>query len=224
MENKHNDLNPTLSASVIKSHVRKGVEKAHQLHLPQAVIDIIAEHHGNSIITYFYNAAKEKDPTLNPEDFAYPGNPPSTKESAVVMLADTVEAACHTLENPTFPRLEKFVSLLVNQKVEHYQLDNCELTFRDISKIKACFVNLLTGYYHNRIKYQNQQDPDDVKEEKTDENGQPLMEAVKSEKSEKTEKIEKSEKSEKSEKKEADGTKVIKKEKKTASAKTKESR
>ena len=224
MENKHNDLNPTLSASVIKSHVRKGVEKAHQLHLPQAVIDIIAEHHGNSIITYFYNAAKEKDPTLNPEDFAYPGNPPSTKESAVVMLADTVEAACHTLENPTFPRLEKFISLLVNQKVEHYQLDNCELTFRDISKIKACFVNLLTGYYHNRIKYQNQQDPDDVKEEKTDENGQPLMEAVKSEKSEKPEKIEKSEKSEKSEKKEADGTKVIKKEKKTASAKTKESR
>ena len=160
MENKIIDLNPTLSASVIKSHVRKGVEKAHQLHLPQAVIDIISEHHGNSIITYFYNSAKEKDPSLDEDDFRYPGIPPTTKESAVVMLADTVEAACHTLENPTSPRLDKFITILINQKVEAKQLDNCDLTFRDISKIKAAFVNLLTGYYHNRIKYQNQQDPD----------------------------------------------------------------
>ena len=76
------------------------------------------------------------------------------------MLADTVEAACHTLENPTSPRLDKFITILINQKVEAKQLDNCDLTFRDISKIKAAFVNLLTGYYHNRIKYQNQQDPD----------------------------------------------------------------
>ena len=162
MENKHNDLNPTLSASVIKSHVRKGVEKARQLHLPQAVIDIIAEHHGNSIITYFYNNAKEKDPSLDEDDFRYPGIPPVTKESAVVMLADTVEAACHTLENPTSPRLEKFITILINQKMELKQLDNCDLTFHDISRIKAAFVNLLTGYYHNRIKYQNQQDPDEA--------------------------------------------------------------
>ena len=162
MENKHNDLNPTLSASVIKSHVRKGVEKARQLHLPQAVIDIIAEHHGNSIITYFYNIAKEKDPSLDEDDFRYPGIPPVTKESAVVMLADTVEAACHTLENPTSPRLDKFITILINQKMELKQLDNCDLTFHDISRIKAAFVNLLTGYYHNRIKYQNQQDPDEA--------------------------------------------------------------
>lgn len=162
MENKHNDLNPTLSASVIKSHVRKGVEKARQLHLPQAVIDIIAEHHGNSIITYFYNMAKEKDPSLDEDDFRYPGIPPVTKESAVVMLADTVEAACHTLENPTSPRLDKFITILINQKMEFKQLDNCDLTFHDISRIKAAFVNLLTGYYHNRIKYQNQQDPDEA--------------------------------------------------------------
>ena len=162
MENKHNDLNPTLSASVIKSHVRKGVEKAHQLHLPQAVIDIISEHHGNSIIAFFYNMAKEKDPSLDEDDFRYPGIPPTTKESAVVMLADTIEAACHTLDNPTSQRLDKFITMLINQKVENKQLDNCDLTFRDISRIKAAFVNLLTGYYHNRIKYQNQQDPDDA--------------------------------------------------------------
>ncbi len=167
MENKHNEINPNLSALVIKSHVKKGVEKAHQLHLPQVIVDIIAEHHGNSVITYFYNAAKEKDPSVSEEDFSYPGNPPSTRESGVVMLADTIEAACHTLDNPTSQRLEKFIDMLISQKVEHGQLDNCELTFRDISKIKQSFVNLLTGYYHNRIKYQNQQDPDkDTKETK----------------------------------------------------------
>ena len=169
MENKHNDLNPTLSASVIKSHVRKGIEKGHQLHMPQAVIDIIAEHHGNSVISYFYNEAKQKDPTLSPEDFAYPGNPPSSKESAVVMLADTIEAACHTLDNPTSQRLDKFVGMLITKKVEDGQLNNCDLTFSDIAKIRESFVNLLTGYYHNRIKYQNQQDPENKKEEKNDE-------------------------------------------------------
>lgn len=171
MQNKHNDINPTLSASVIKSHVRKGIEKGHQLHLPQAVIDIIAEHHGNSIITYFYNEATKKDATLSPEDFAYPGNPPSSKESGVVMLADIVEAACHTLDNPTSGRLEKFISNLISQKIEHGQLDNCELTFSDIAKIKNSFVNLLTGYYHNRIKYQNQQDPDSQNQTKKENNG-----------------------------------------------------
>lgn len=170
MQNKHNDINPTLSASVIKSHVRKGIEKGHQLHLPQAVIDIIAEHHGNSIITYFYNEATKKDATLSPEDFAYPGNPPSSKESGVVMLADIVEAACHTLDNPTSGRLEKFISNLISQKIEHGQLDNCELTFSDIAKIKNSFVNLLTGYYHNRIKYQNQQDPDSQNQTKKENN------------------------------------------------------
>jgi len=172
-ENKLIELNPTLSASVIKSHVKKGVEKGHQMHLPQAVIDIISEHHGNSVITYFYNAGKEQDSTLNPEDFSYPGNPPSTKESAVVMLADTIEAACRTLENPTAPRLEKFITQLVNAKVEHKQLDNCDLTFRDISKIKEAFVHILTGQYHNRIKYQNQQDPENKQESKPEVKAEP---------------------------------------------------
>ncbi len=183
-ENKHDDINPSLSASVIKSHVKKGVEKAHQMHLPQAIIDIISEHHGNSVISYFYNEAKEKDPTVSPEDFSYPGNPPSTRESAVVMLADTVEAACRTLENPSVTRLEKFITTLINAKVEHGQLDNCDLTFRDISKIKEAFVQILAGYYHSRIEY-----PDQKNEETK-------------EKSEKTEKGSKQDKKESSDKNE----------------------
>lgn len=171
-ENKHNEISPTLSVSVIKSHVRKGVEKAHQLRLPQVIVDIISEHHGNSVISYFYNEAVKTNvnSNLTPEDCSYSGNPPTTRESAVVMLADTVEAACRTLENPSVPRLEKFITTLVNGKVEHKQLDNCDLTFRDITKIKEAFVSLLAGYYHSRIEYPDQVDPDkEKKEEKKDE-------------------------------------------------------
>lgn len=157
--NKHNTMKPNLSVSVIRSHVRKGVEKARQLHLPQQIIDIIEEHHGNNIIAYFYDEAKKENPNVNPADYSYNGNPPSTKESAVVMLADTVEAACRTLENPTEERLEKFIQVLINGKVEHHQLDKCDLTFSDITIIKEAFVKLLVGYYHNRIEYPDQKDP-----------------------------------------------------------------
>ena len=188
-ENKHDDLNPSLSRSIIKSHVRKGIEKAHQLHLPQAVIDIIAEHHGNSVISYFYNEAKVKDDTIAPEDFSYSGNPPSTRESAVVMLADTVEAACRTLKSPSVPRLEAFISQLINGKMEHKQLDNCDLTFRDVSKIKEAFVQILAGYYHSRIEY-----PDEKA------SGEEEQKSENTEQADKTETIEKTEKSEKTEK------------------------
>ena len=159
-ENKHNEINPSLSASVIKSHVKLGVEKARQLHLPKQIVDIIAEHHGNSVIAYFYNEAKNKDANVSPEDFAYPGNPPATKESAVVMLADTVEAACRTLDKPSVTRLEKFIQQLISSKIENHQLENCALTFGELTLIKDSFVQILAGYYHSRIEYPNQKDPD----------------------------------------------------------------
>ena len=200
-ENKHDDLNPSLSRSIIKSHVRKGVEKAHQLHLPQTVIDIIAEHHGNSVIAYFYNEAKEKDESLSPEDFSYAGNPPTTRESAVVMLADTVEAACRTLKSPSVPRLEAFITQLINGKIEHKQLDNCDLTFRDVSKIKEAFVQILAGYYHSRIEYPEQSEEGKEKAEKPEKEKSERAEAAEKalKKAEKAEK-EKALKAEKSEK------------------------
>lgn len=154
--NKHMDINPRLSATVIRSHVKIGIEKAKQLRLPQSVIDIIAEHHGNSCISYFYAKAKELDPNVDIEDFSYPGTPPRSKESAVVMLADIVEAACRTLEKPSVPRLEKFIDELVAGKIKAGQLDNSELTFREVRIIKAAFVKILAGYYHSRIEYPNQ--------------------------------------------------------------------
>jgi len=169
-ENKHNDLNPSLSASVIKSHVKRGIEKAYQLRLPKQVIDIIAEHHGNSVIAYFYNEAKKKDPSVAPEDFSYPGNPPVSKESAVVMLADTVEAACRTLEKPSVPRLDKFIQTLITGKIEGHQLEKCGLTFGELTVIKDSFVQVMASFYHSRTKYPNQKDPDEAspKTEETD--------------------------------------------------------
>ncbi len=158
--NKHLDLNPRLSATVIRSHVKQGIEKARQMRLPKEVIDVISEHHGNSLISYFYNEAKKRDEDVNPEDFMYPGTPPRTRESAVVMLADVVEAACRTLDKPSVPRLEKFINELVARKIEDKQLDDSELTFRDIGIIKKSFLNILAGYYHSRIEYPNQKDPD----------------------------------------------------------------
>lgn len=162
-ENKHNEINPSLSVSVIRSHVKKGVEKARAMRMPKQVVDIIGEHHGNSVIAYFYNEAHNKDPNVNPEDFAYNGNPPSTRESAVVMLADTVEAACRTLDKPSVPRLDKFIQQLIEGKIEHHQLDNCDLTFKDLDTIRNSFVQILAGYYHSRIEYPEQKDPDEGK-------------------------------------------------------------
>lgn len=159
--NRHVDINPRLSATVIRSHVKQGVEKARQMRLPREVIDIISEHHGNSLISYFYNEAAKMSEGVDPEDFTYPGTPPKTRESAVVMLADVVEAACRTLEKPSVPRLEKFIDELVTHKIESKQLDNCELTFREVGIIKKTFLKILAGYYHSRIEYPSQKDSSD---------------------------------------------------------------
>lgn len=161
-QHKLNEMKPNLAATLIRSHVRKGVEKARQLHFPQQVVDIIEQHHGNSVIAYFYEKAKEQDPNINVADYMYPGIPPVSKESGVVMLADTVEAACKSMDNPTEERLDKFIDTLIKGKMEHGQLDNCALTFGDLKKIKAVFVKILAAYYHGRIKYPNQKDPDET--------------------------------------------------------------
>ncbi|MDR2052686.1 MAG: HDIG domain-containing protein [Treponema sp.] len=151
--NRHNDINPRLSATVIRSHVKLGIEKARSLGLPKEVIDIVAEHHGNSVISWFYNEALKRETQVDVEDFSYPGNPPHSRESAVVMLADTTEAACRTLKKPTAGRLEKFIQELIMAKFEHGQLSASELTFIDLETIKNSFVRVLASHYHARIEY-----------------------------------------------------------------------
>jgi putative nucleotidyltransferase with HDIG domain len=154
--NRHDDIAPRLSATVIRSHVKLGLEKGRQLGLPREVLDIIGEHHGNSVISWFYNKAQKLEGQVNTEDFSYPGTPPQSRESAVVMLADTTEAAVRTLDKPTVARLDKFIQELFNTKVEHGQLSRAELTFKELDIIKNAFIRVLVGYYHSRIEYPKQ--------------------------------------------------------------------
>ena len=155
--NVHDDMKYTLSAAVIKSHVKLGVEKGKEIGLPQEVLDIIDQHHGNDIIFYFYNKALEeakesKTPMqVNEEDFRYNGRIPSTEESAVVMLADCTEAATRTMKNPNHQKYDKFISLIIIDKMNHKQLNNSELTINDLEKIKESFIHYLLGRDSNNI-------------------------------------------------------------------------
>jgi membrane-associated HD superfamily phosphohydrolase len=121
--------------------------------LPPAVIDIIAQHHGNSVISWFYNEAQKKEGQVNIEDFTYPGTPPRSREAAIVMLADVVEAAVRSLKKPSAPKIEKFVHELIMGKFNMGQLSDSELTFKDLETIKNAFVKVLAGHYHSRIEY-----------------------------------------------------------------------
>ena len=157
--NKHDDLKATLSTAVIKSHVKLGYEKAKELGLPDEVIEVISQHHGSGKLNYFYMKALKEQKTekkLSPEDFSYSGTPPVSREAAVVMLADTVEAATRTLKNPTAAKLERFVWDLIMEKVSSGQMKNSGLTFNDLDIIKKSFVQILGGSFHKRIEYPNQ--------------------------------------------------------------------
>jgi putative nucleotidyltransferase with HDIG domain len=156
--NRHDDIAPRLSATVIRSHLKLGIEKARSLGLPADVIDIVAEHHGNSLIMWFYKKASQQEDQVNSDDFAYPGTPPRSRESAVVMLADVTEAAVRTMVKPTVAKLEKFIQQLFDGKVEAGQLAQCDLTFRDLETIKKAFVKVLAGYYHSRIEYPKEEE------------------------------------------------------------------
>jgi hypothetical protein len=158
--NKHDDINPRLSATVIRSHVKLGTEKARELKLPKEVVDIVAQHHGNSVIAWFYDKAKKEDETIRPEDFSYPGSPPINKEAGIVMLADSVEASSRTIKNPTVPRLDAHIREMIVHKVQSGQLDNCELTMKDLEMIRHSFVRIMAGQFHSRIEYPNQKDKD----------------------------------------------------------------
>ncbi|MEM5948541.1 HDIG domain-containing metalloprotein [Spirochaetia bacterium 38H-sp] len=151
--NKHDDLNPSLSSAVIKAHARRGVEMALKMGFPRAVVDIIAQHHGDAVIRFFYEEAKKNGSSVLEEDFSYSGDRPASKEAAVVMLADTVEAGVRALAKPSLPALEKRVHSLIMEKMKSGQLDNSPLTMKDIATIEKVFVRFLAANYHKRIEY-----------------------------------------------------------------------
>lgn len=157
MENKHDHLSPSMSSLILISHVKDGVELARENHLGDKITNIIQQHHGTSLITYFYQKAKEKEnPEMSPineEDFRYPGPKPQTKEAGIVMLADAVEAASRTLTDPTPARIKSLVQRIINNIFLDGQLEECELTLKDLHNIEESFTRILTGIFHQRIDY-----------------------------------------------------------------------
>ncbi len=157
--NRHSKLKPSISASIIKAHIKKGVELAKKLRLPQEIIDIIREHHGKTIISYFYDQALKNSDTnsISPQElentFRYPGPKPQTKESAIIMLADSVEAAARALKKTSHSRLETTVRSIIDAKFFDGQLDECPLTLTDLNKIKDSFLQVLSAMFHTRIEY-----------------------------------------------------------------------
>ncbi len=151
--NPHDKLKPSISALIIKNHVKYGVEIAKKHRLGNYIIDIIQQHHGTSLIRYFYNKAKENGLNPKEEDFRYPGPKPQTKEAGIVMIADEVEAASKTLSDPTVAHLRDFVREITNKIFLDGQLDECELTLKDLNLITDSFVKVLVGIFHHRIEY-----------------------------------------------------------------------
>jgi len=159
-ENKHEKLAPSMSSLILISHVKDGVEMAKKEGLGKEIMDIIRQHHGTSLITYFYEKAKDqegkkggKSLEVVEQDFRYPGPKPQTKEAGLVMLADVVEAASKTLVDPTVARIQGMVQKIINKVFSDGQLDECELTLKDLHEIAKSFNMTLSGIFHHRIEY-----------------------------------------------------------------------
>lgn len=155
-ENPHNKINANLSTLIIISHVKDGVELAKEYNLPDVIKDIIEQHHGTTLVKYFYYTMKnnaENPEEVKEEDFKYPGPIPSSKEAGIIMLSDSVEAAVRSISDPTKGKIEEMVNNIIKDKLYSGQLDNCDLTLKDLEKIRKCFLKALYGIYHQRIEY-----------------------------------------------------------------------
>ena len=170
--NPHGDLPPRMSALIIASHVKEGIKKARKHNLPERVLKFIPMHHGTARIEYFYQKAigehNEEDSPVLESEFRYPGPIPDSKETGILMLADSVEAASRSLDDPTYKRLRSLIDLIFKERIEDGQLDDTDLTFRDLRRIKDTFLEMLLGIYHVRVKY-----PDQEKEE--EEAAEPML-------------------------------------------------
>jgi hypothetical protein len=154
-KNKHDKLAPSMSGLILISHIKEGVEIAREHKLGQVITDTIRQHHGTSLIRYFFEKAKQLkgEGAVKEEEFRYPGPTPQSREAALVMLADVVEAASRTLENPTPARIKGLVQSLFNRILADGQLDRCDLTLKDLNQIAASFNTILNGIHHHRIEY-----------------------------------------------------------------------
>jgi putative nucleotidyltransferase with HDIG domain len=152
---KHDKLTPHMSSMIITNHVKEGIELARTYKLPEPIIEIIEQHHGTMLISYFYQKAKEREGNGTPaeQDYRYLGPKPQTRVAALVMMADSVEAASRVLADPTPARIASLVDRIINHIFLEGQLDECELTLKDIHEIKKRFTYILTGIFHKRVDY-----------------------------------------------------------------------
>jgi putative nucleotidyltransferase with HDIG domain len=159
-ENRHDKLSPSMSALIIRAHVKDGIDLARRHRLPKVIEDMIPQHHGTSVIDYFYDKARKEAEELgeDPENvdrslYQYPGPRPQTKEAGLLMLADGIEAAARTLTDPSQDRIQGMVQKMLNKVFASGELNECELTLRDLHLIAKSFTRVLTGIYHQRIAY-----------------------------------------------------------------------
>ena len=167
-ENPHDKISPFLSALVILAHTKDGFEMAKKYKVPREIRDIMLEHHGTTFLAYFYNKAKSLDENVREDDFRYSGPKPKTKESAIIMLADSIEAAVRSIEHKTYNNIEEMIRKIIFNKLEDGQLKDADLTFKDIETIIKVFTKTIIGIHHIRIKYPGQEK--ESEENKTDEN------------------------------------------------------
>jgi len=177
-ENRHDKLSPSMSALIIKSHVKDGIKMAQEHKLPVIVVDMIPQHHGTALIEYFFDkACKEAEDAklgdaVDKNLYRYPGPKPQTKEGGIIMLADGIEAASRTISDPTHDRIQGLVQKMINKVFSSGELDECELTLRELHEIAKCFTRVLSGIYHQRISYTEPAEKMNEKEESSNQSKQ----------------------------------------------------
>lgn len=151
--NPHDDLPPETSKNIIVAHAVDGAQMLRENKMPKEIVDIAEQHHGTTLLKYFYHKAVESGKEVNEDDFRYPGPKPQTKEAAIIGIADSVEAAVRSMNNPTPEQIEKIVHAIINDRIHDGQFSECDLTFKEIQTIAQTLCNTLNGIFHNRIEY-----------------------------------------------------------------------
>ncbi|TCO80040.1 HD family phosphohydrolase [Marinisporobacter balticus] len=154
-ENPHDKIAASLSAMIITSHVKDGLEIGAKYKLPQEIIDMIEQHHGNTLVKYFYHKAmnEEEKEQVDEKDFRYEGKRPQSREAAIVMIADSVEAAVRSMPGPNNEKIKNLIDKIIEDKLSDGQLDECDITLKDLERMKASFRRVLMGIFHERIEY-----------------------------------------------------------------------
>jgi putative nucleotidyltransferase with HDIG domain len=182
-ENPHDRVDPRVSSSILTAHPSDGVQLAQKQRLPQAIQDIILQHHGDALTLYFYDRAVTQGLSVKQEEFRYPGPRPRTKEATIVMLADTVEAAVRALPDSTPESMQNLVNKLIREKLDDGQLDESTMTFKDVNTATRAFMTVLMGVYHRRIEYpdvkapEREEAPEAKEPERTEETAERLPDA-----------------------------------------------